>query len=209
MSFRDLLFLLPLACTAATLTGCSSEPAPAQGTGSDDLAGGSCNVVPKTVTGLTAFHLDPCTPIDYPDNPPAGGNHYYVWAAYQSYPFVVPRGFWVHDLEHGGIVYTYNCPDGCDDEVAQMQALIDALPVDPTCLSSLQQPPRRVVLTPDPLLNVRWAASAWGHTIAADCLDTDRFTQFYLNHFGQGPEVFDPTLGCPAGDDFDGMPPCQ
>jgi Protein of unknown function (DUF3105) len=170
------------------------------GAGATDLAGGECNVVPKTVTGLTAQHVAECSPIQYPDDPPAGGNHYPVWAAFQTFSFPVPRGFWVHDLEHGAVVYSYNCVDGCADEVASVEALIQALPSDPLCSGA---PPRRVVLTPDPLLTARWGVSAWGHTLRADCVDADRFTQFYLKYFGQGPEVL-----CAQGTDFDGLQPC-
>ncbi len=188
---------MALSCVLA----CSGQ-ATSQGTGADDEGGGACNVVPKTVTGLTQLHVDACSALDYPDQPPAGGNHYPVWAAYQSYSFAVPRGFWVHDMEHGAVVYSYNCGDGCPDEVAQVQALIDALPVDEECAAS---EPHRVVLTPDPLLDVRWGVSAWGHTLRADCVDADRFRQFYLNHFGRGPEVG----VCGNGSNFDGVPPCQ
>lgn len=153
----------------------------------------------ETVTGLTQNHLAVCSATDYPDNPPAGGDHYSVWAAYRSYSFAVPRGFWVHNLEHGAVVYTYNCPDGCADEVAQVQAMIDALPED--CGGG---PARRVVLTPDPLLDVRWGASAWGQTLRADCVDAARFRNFYLNHFGHGPEQV-----CADGSDFSGVAPCE
>jgi hypothetical protein len=164
------------------------------------VAGGLCNVVPATVTGLDSMHVLECTALDYANNPPAGGDHYSHWAAYQTFSFPVPRGFWVHDLEHGGVVYSYNCSDGCPDEVARVQALIDALPSDPLCTGD---PPRRVVLTPDPLLDVRWGVSSWGHTLRADCVDSERFRQFYLNHFGAGREA-----SCLQGSDFGGVPPC-
>jgi hypothetical protein len=209
-SAAPLLRLLPALGVCCVLTlGCAgsdapvgSASAPTVGTGEQDLAGGTCNVVTQSATGLTQNHLSACSPIDYPENPPIGGDHYSVWAAFQTFSFVVPRGFWVHDLEHGAIVFTYNCPDGCADEVAQVQALIDALPVDPLCDG--MGVARRVVLTPDPLLDVRWGVSAWGHTLRADCVDGERFTQFYLNHFGLGPEVL-----CAPGSDFLGVAPCQ
>ena len=89
--------------------------------------------MPNAFSGLSRLHIDTCSAITYPDNPPAGGNHYQVWAAYQSFSFAVPRGFWVHNLEHGAVVYSYNCPDGCPDEVADVEALINALPVDEAC----------------------------------------------------------------------------
>jgi hypothetical protein len=202
--FEHRAFGVVLSCLASLPCGlvvaCSGQTR-SQGSGGDDLAGGTCNVVPKSVSGLTRIHIDECSPITYPDNPPTGGNHYPVWAAYQTFSFAVPRGFWVHNLEHGAVVYTYNCADGCPGEVADVQALIDALPIDEGCVAD---EPRRVVLTPDPLLDVRWGVSAWGHTLRADCVDDERFRQFYLNHFGQGPEVV-----CAEGSDFNGVPPCQ
>ena len=187
---------------ASGLCPACSGPVVSQGSGADDEPGGACQVVPKTVTGLTQLHVDVCSELSYPDQPPAGGNHYPVWAAYQSYSFAVPRGFWVHDLEHGAVVYSYNCSDGCPDEVAQVEALIAALPVDQECAFV---EPRRVLLTPDPLLDVRWGVSAWGHTLRANCVDEERFRQFYLNHFGRGPEVG----VCSNGSNFDGVLPCQ
>lgn len=207
-----LLRFLPALGVGCVLTlGCAgsdgpagSASAPIEGTGADDVGGGACNVATQSATGLTQNHLSACSPIDYPDNPPIGGDHYSVWAAFQSFGFVVPRGFWVHDLEHGAIVFTYHCPEGCADEVAQVQALIDALPEDPLCLEEGMGAVRRAVLTPDPLLDVRWGVSAWGHTLRADCVDAPRFTQFYLNHFGLGPEVL-----CVPGSDFSGVAPCQ
>jgi hypothetical protein len=171
--------------------------------GGDDAGAdaGACNVRAQSFSGLTQVHVAVCSAVTYRNDPPAGGDHYPVWAAYQSYSFPVPRGFWVHDLEHGGVVFSYNCADGCADEVADVQALIDALPIDDTCSAD---EPRRAVLTPDPLLDVRWGVSAWGHTLRADCVDGDRFRQFYLDHFGQGPEAV-----CSNGSDFGGTPPCQ
>jgi hypothetical protein len=194
------LGLLLGVCAGLTL-GCS-DSAGANGATGQDVAGGACNAVIRSATGLSQMHVAECSPIDYPDEPPIGGEHYGVWAAFQSYSFPVPRGYWVHDLEHGAVVFSYNCPDGCDDEVAQVQSLIDAFPVDPVCDGKGVE--RRVVLTPDPLLDVRWGISAWGHTLRADCVDEERFTQFYVNHFGRGPESI-----CNPGSDFGGVPPCQ
>jgi hypothetical protein len=189
----------------AVACACSSDAppgdVPSHGTGAADQPGGACQVEPTTATGLSQQHVDVCSDVSYP-NPPPGGPHYPVWAAFQSYSFAVPRGFWVHDLEHGAVVYSYNCsPDDCADEVAKVQAMIDALPADPACASAT---PRRVVLTPDPLLDVRWGVSAWGATLRATCVDVERFRQFYLNHFALGPEDI-----CNPGTDFGGAPPCQ
>ena len=133
--------------------------------------------------------------------PPSSGTHYPVWAAYRSYANAVPRGFWVHDLEHGAVVFTYNC-QGCAAQIAAAQALIDARPADPLCTAvGLRS---RFVITPDPLLDVPFAASAWGWTLRADCFDPVAFAAFVKRHYGQGREATcengaDLSTGTPAG----------
>lgn len=130
-------------------------------------------------------HVAECTAIQYSTNPPCSGEHYPVWANFETFDFPVPRGYWVHSLEHGAVVYSYNCPNGCESEVAEVQTMIDALSSDPACGTTVS---RRVILVPDPLLDVRWAASSWGWTLRANCVDRTAFQQFYLDHFGNAPE---------------------
>jgi hypothetical protein len=144
-------------------------------------------------------HVSLCDPVKYSSNPPAGGRHYPVWAAFQSYDFPLPKGVAVHDLEHGGVVFWYNCPEGCADEVAQVEALIAELPEDLLCEGQTAR--RRVVLTPAPDLPVRWALSAAGYTLSSNCVNSPAFEDFYLNHFGHGPEDF-----CADGVAFDSSP---
>jgi hypothetical protein len=162
--------------------------------GSEAGAGGRCNSVVDQRAPEGALHVAECSVVEYQSNPPASGSHYGIWAAYVSYPFAVPRGYWVHSLEHGAVVITYDCPEGCADEVAMAQAFIDALPADPICSASAE---RRVILTPDPLLDVRWAASAWEWTLQAECFDAEAFALFYSEHVGRAPEET-----CADGFDF-------
>jgi hypothetical protein len=135
----------------------------------------------------SAIHQLQCSDIPYSTNPPSGGDHYGVWAAFQSYDTPVRPGFLVHALEHGAIVFWYNCPEGCADEVAEVETFIDALPEDPLCEPFAAA--RRAVLAPYPELGSRWAASAWGFALTADCFDADEFDAFYEQHTGQGPEA--------------------
>jgi hypothetical protein len=105
------------------------------------------------------------------------------------------RGFWVHSLEHGAVVITYRCREGCADEVAAAQAFVDGLPMDRGTMT------RRVILAPDPELDVRFAASAWGYTLRASCFDRDAFSSFYDAHYDHAPESIvgggtDPTELC-------------
>jgi uncharacterized protein DUF3105 len=146
---------------------------------------GDCSVVQRSYAGGSSEHLAECSDIRYATSPPVFGDHYPVWAAYQTYDFAVPLGYLVHDLEHGAMVIFYDCPDGCDDEVASAQAFIDALPDDPRCGADVRL---QVILVPRPGLGSRWAASTWGHSLNADCLDPQAFAQFYRDHHAQGRE---------------------
>jgi hypothetical protein len=149
---------------------------------------GPCNVRIVESPPTSAIHRTPqCTDIPYSTNPPSGGDHYAVWAAFQSYDTPVRPGFLVHALEHGAVVFWYNCPEGCPDEVADVEAFIAALPEDPLCEPFTAA--RRAVLVPYPELGSRWAASAWGFALTADCFDTDEFGSFYEDHTGRGPEA--------------------
>jgi hypothetical protein len=136
----------------------------------------------------SASHLAQCLPVSYDTNPPSGGTHYDAWAAFQNYDYVVPDGYLVHSLEHGAVVFWYNCPGGCPDEVERARVFIDGLPEDPLCAAT--STPRRAILVPAPELDSRWAASSWGFTLTADCFDEAALGDFYAAHYGNGLEDF-------------------
>jgi hypothetical protein len=156
------------------------------GTGGSASGMGTCNVDIVESPPASAVHRTQCTPIDYSTNPPSGGDHYAIWAAFQTYGYPVPVGFVVHALEHGAIALWYNCPGGCADEVSEVQAFIDSQAEDPLCED--RSAVRRALLLPNPALPSRWAASAWGYALTADCFDEAEFGAFYTAHYGQAPE---------------------
>ena len=162
----------------------------------------ACNPVEAEHPSEGNAHVPLCSPVTFGTNPPSSGSHYPVWADYKTYATTFSRGFWVHSLEHGAVVLTYNCPEGCAAEIAAAQALIDALPPD-TCGAGF----RRIMLLPDPELDVRFAASAWGFTLKARCFDRAAFAAFIEAHTDHAPESVcgggqDPTGG------VGGMPIC-
>jgi len=160
---------------------------------------GPCQAIVEEQRPSTANHVDLCSPLEYDTNPPSGGEHYGSWPAFQTYAFPVPAGFLVHALEHGAVVFWYNCPDGCDDEVQAAEAFIAGLAEDPLCAGLGTS--RRAILSPYPDLDSRWAASAWGWTLEADCLDPQEFGAFYAAHYGNGLEAL-----CSPGIAFDEDP---
>lgn len=166
----------------------------AAGTGGDpdaadaaDVDAGACNVQIAQHPDEGANHVN-CTPVPtYKTKPPSSGNHYPSWADFKTYDKPVPWGHLVHSMEHGAVVIVYNCPGGCPDEVAAAQAMIDALPVDVLCTAPTK---RRVILAPDPTLDVRWAASAWTWTLRASCFDAAAFSDFAKAHYNHAGENF-------------------
>jgi hypothetical protein len=127
-------------------------------------------------------------------NPPSSGEHYPIWAAFQEFDAAVPRGYYVHDLEHGAVDFLYNCSaDGgagadagaCDAMIAGLRQAAASLPDDPMCDPSVRV---RYVLTPDPLLDYPVAAAAWGWTYNAACLDLPTLEAFAKAHYAQAPE---------------------
>jgi hypothetical protein len=163
--------------------------------------GSACHGVVESQPNGGHLHTPDCTPVTYDSNPPSSGTHYPDWAMYKTYQAPVPWGFLVHDLEHGAVVISYNCPDGCPDEVTQAQALIDALPRDPACGGARM----RTVLVPEPDLTTRWAASAWTWTLRADCFDSAAFAAFIAAHY-QGPDT---EAACGGGVDLSAAGWCQ
>lgn len=153
----------------------------------EPVSGSACGAVihQEPVPAAPIVHSPLCSPLVYSTNPPSSGEHYAVWADFREYAEPVPRGFWVHSLEHGALVLAYRCTD-CDDEVQAARELIETLPEDPSCARFGRV--RRVVLTPDPLLDVRWAAARWGVTLRSDCFEPESFRAFAERPWAGAPE---------------------
>lgn len=123
--------------------------------------------------------------VDYADPPPSSGDHDACWARWGVHATPVPDELWVHNLEHGGIVYLYDCPDGCDAEVAELAALVERQGI-------------HALLTPYDGLGTRFAAVAWEWRYTADCFDIDALEAFYTSRRDSAPESItsDPSPEC-------------
>ena len=132
-------------------------------------------------------HVDVGTDIRWPSNPPNSGPHFPVWAAYQEFTSPVPRGYYVHDLEHGAVVLLSNCDQvsgDCTPVLDALRAASASLPDDALC-SSVRV---RTVITPDPLITEPLVAVSWGYVYRAACVDQPSLNAFVQAHYAQGPE---------------------
>jgi len=181
-SSRALLLVLACGVVASGSLGCADDDVPRgdaidAGTLLDASASleasAACDVPPETFPPFTGgAHVN--GPLDYPDKPPVGGHHNPCWARWGVYDKELASERWVHNLEHGGVVFLFRCDDGCASERAAMASIVNGNP--------------QAILTPYAALPTRFAVVAWGVRITSECFDSARFQRFYDEHVGRGPE---------------------
>jgi hypothetical protein len=144
------------------------------------------------------LHVPYGTAVDYDANPPVGGPHFPIWAAYQEFDRPVDRRVYVHDEEHGAIVLLYRCADrsACPEIASALRAVADAVPSDPVCEAHGARV--QIVITPDPLLDAAVGAASWGFNYKADCVEPVSLAAFIAAHYGHGRETT-----CEAGSTSD------
>jgi hypothetical protein len=127
--------------------------------------------------------------VDYSEPPPSSGNHDPCWANWGWHDEEVPDENWVHNMEHGGVIFLHNCPAEdipCRDAVDQLRQAVQELPHG-TWLGS-----------PYPAMDMPFAIVSWEHKQEMGCMDMEALTSFYLDHVDQGPEssTSAPPAGC-------------
>lgn len=123
-------------------------------------------------------HLADGTVIPWSHNPPSSGAHYATWEPRAGeHTEVVPRGRWVHNLEHGHVVLLYNCPGGCPAELAILRRVLE------------ERFEASILLTPDPELPPpRFAAVAWTWVYRTDTPKLGTLLCFVDQRQGHAPE---------------------
>lgn len=183
--------ILAVAGIAAAL-GCGgasvSTPSGGGGSGGSGIppSSGPQGTVVTQVSNEGWLHVFEGTAVTYQNNPPASGPHYPVWLRYEEFTTALSRGYWVHNLEHGAIVFLYR-PDAPPAVVAALRDVYRALPPDATCGHRL------AVMLPDPLMPRPVAAVAADWVLQADGVDAPTINAFVTARRGRGPErVCDP-----------------
>ena len=152
----------------------------------DSICGNACGSAcyESTLEYASRRHVE--DPVQHDDLPPAGGDHDGCWAEWGLHTEPVPSHNWVHNLEHGGVALLYNCPDGCESELATIQNLAESL----DGVSWL--------LTPYPEMETRFGVVAWGQRMLLDCVDSDAYLAFIAMHANNAPEAVAsaPPAGC-------------
>jgi hypothetical protein len=183
---------------AAGSVGTAGDASGSGGTGGGGAAGsgGSPACVP---TGDVEYphdsnpptpHLDAGLPASaYTSQPPCSGLHCAAWGTYTTFDeqSPLPACNFIHNLEHGAIVFMYNCPAACPELVAALKEVMAMTAGDPDCLASFGF--NRLVLTPYSEMEATVAAAAWGYTWTSNCptLDSNArasLLKFVGDHWG-------------------------
>lgn len=152
-----MIFLL-LACTGETVAE------------SCDQCEGDCLLEVTPATGRT--HVEGT--VDYPSYPPSSGNHNPCWAEWGVHEDAVPTENWVHNLEHGGVVFLYEAGLA---EQASLTTAVGALPEGRYILTPASAPMDGVV-----------AAVSWEHRTVLGCYDEAALLDFFWANIGNAPE---------------------
>ena len=135
---------------------------------------GGCDGLVEVVANEPGVHMPVGSHIDWSSNPPAVGAHYATWAGWNRHYQSLDRAYYVHNLEHGGIVIQYG------DRVSQaerdkLNAYYDKDPVG-------------ILMAPLPRIGPRIAVTAWTHLMVCQKVDTKAFDTFKKKYRFKGPE---------------------
>lgn len=168
------------------LTAC--EPLPTEdsagipaGRAPCDLCGGLCFATWEPNESRQHVEGD----VAYDQEPPTSGDHNACWAAWGAHTEQVAAENWVHNLEHGGIVFLHDCPEGtdCSAELTELDTYTATLPEG------------RWVSSPYKAAPLPWSVVAWEYELELGCFDLDALSVFYETHVGRGPED---TMSAPS-----------
>jgi len=131
-------------------------------------------------------HIQPPQKASYQSDPPSSGPHYSIpgqapvgWGYYDR--SIAPE-YYVHNLEHGGVVLLYDCSTDCTADQASIKAWVARAPKDPR-FSEV-----KLVAVRTAVPGHRFAMLAWGWRLYMDSWDPALAERFYVAHVDQGPE---------------------
>lgn len=156
--------------------------------GSAQTGNGFAAPVGDSVAILPADHVEAGTdPGPYNSDPPTSGRHYaaeYDAGFYdESSPQATelyPEGYLVHNLEHGYVIFWYNCATldvpGCTDLKDQIKKV----------MSDFDN--FKVIAFPRPSLDVPLVMTSWGRIQPFDSFDLTLAKAFVRNNRNKAPE---------------------
>jgi len=133
---------------------------------------------------VSSPHIPPeSDPGEYNSDPPTSGLHYANEAEagfYDTNIYTYPAGYLVHNLEHGYIIFWYNCDllseSECSELKTQIQSVMDDLGGT------------KLIAYPWPSIDVPVVATSWGRLQKFETFDTEQAKAFYRSNLNKAPE---------------------
>ncbi|HEX6288513.1 MAG TPA: DUF3105 domain-containing protein [Herpetosiphonaceae bacterium] len=126
-------------------------------------------------------HVPDGTAVEYSTNPPTSGDHWGQAATWGIYPTRAPADErLVHNLEHGGVIISYNPAKVDEATVEKLRELARDLRKQRPCLVLT---PRDSIQDDKPI-----ALTAWGVMALLDSYDEAGIRAFWRDHVANGPE---------------------
>lgn len=137
----------------------------------------------KSWDKLSREHVD--KKVDYPMNPPVGGDHNPVWMNCDAdvYTEAIPKENAVHSLEHGAVWVTYTGKAKPAD-IKKLGERVSATPY--SLMSPVEDQAAPLML------------SAWGKQLTVKSATDARVAQFFTKYV-QGPQTPEPGAACSGG----------
>ncbi len=138
-----------------------------------------------------AFAVDPdrghiadnSDPGPYATNPPTSGHHYATWKQagfYDTNTDEFPQAYLVHNLEHGYIVFWYNCKILSDAQCAELKTQIK------TVMDGAGN--FKVIAYPWDATDIPLVMTSWGFMLRQETFDSALATTFIEQHRNRAPE---------------------
>lgn len=133
---------------------------------------------------MTSTHIAvDSDPGEYNSNPPTSGPHYPDEAQagfYDTNSYQYPAGYLVHNLEHGYIIFWYNCSlldeTACTDLKSQIKSVMDGV-------NNV-----KVIAYPWDSLDVPVVLTSWGRLQKMETFNTAQARAFYKSNLNRSPE---------------------
>ena len=100
--------------------------------------------------------------------PPTSGPHAPYIDAWGVKTEPVPDWIQIHNLEDGGVIFHYNCPEGCEEEVAEVEEI----------MRGFDESMEYMILEPYPNMEHKFAMTAWTRMLVLDDIDREQIEDF-------------------------------
>ncbi len=134
------------------------------------------------MAGATHIAVD-SDPGKYNSDPPTSGPHYPEEARagfYDNNNYKFPAGYLIHNLEHGYVIFWYNCDlldeSSCTSLKEQIKTTMDDLGGT------------KLIAYPWPSLNAPLVMTSWGRLQRFEAFDSEQAKAFYRANLNRAPE---------------------